>query len=130
MLDSHAFIWQKRRDDGFEPLLQFGTGWTLTDARYVNDRGQIRGDCHYGFGDRAYCSSHAPGHEFHQWSRSRQNITAEATRISGATVSYLASAFDTFDGSVPVTCHAGLGEAPSLGTTLVTCLHRCAWQHR
>jgi hypothetical protein len=49
------------------------------------------------------------------------NITAEVTSVSGATVTYLASASDVVDGSVPVSCNPVSGSTFALGSTTVQC---------
>ncbi|MEW5849601.1 MAG: HYR domain-containing protein [Myxococcota bacterium] len=49
------------------------------------------------------------------------NITAEATSASGATVTFSASATDDVDGSLTPTCSPASGSTFVLGTTTVTC---------
>jgi hypothetical protein len=49
------------------------------------------------------------------------NITAVATGQSGAAVTYSASASDTVDGSVSVTCNPASGSTFPIGTTTVSC---------
>jgi hypothetical protein len=48
-------------------------------------------------------------------------ITKEATSAAGATVSYVASAFDAVDGPVPVSCDHASGSTFPIGTTTVQC---------
>jgi PKD repeat protein len=50
------------------------------------------------------------------------NLPVPATSPSGATVTFVASATDNVDGSVPVTCSAMSGALFGLGTTTVDCL--------
>jgi HYR domain/REJ domain len=49
------------------------------------------------------------------------NMTAEATKTSGADVTFSASALDLFDGSITPTCLPASGATFSLGGTTVTC---------
>jgi hypothetical protein len=49
------------------------------------------------------------------------NITANATGLNGAVVTYLASASDVVDGAVPVTCVPPSGSLFPIGTTTVVC---------
>ncbi|MFN8413718.1 MAG: HYR domain-containing protein [Anaerolineales bacterium] len=49
------------------------------------------------------------------------NITREATSASGATVTYSASASDTLDNNVTVSCTPSSGSTFAIGSTLVTC---------
>ena len=49
------------------------------------------------------------------------NITTEATSASGATATYVVSASDTVDGSVPVSCDHASGSTFAIGTTTVQC---------
>jgi large repetitive protein len=49
------------------------------------------------------------------------DIAAEATGLSGAVVSFIASANDNVDGTVVPTCSPAAGSTFPLGTTLVTC---------
>jgi energy-coupling factor transporter ATP-binding protein EcfA2 len=50
-----------------------------------------------------------------------KDMTVEATTRGGATVAYPASATDTVDGPVPITCAPPSGSFFKLGTTTVTC---------
>lgn len=49
------------------------------------------------------------------------NITAEATSPAGAVVTFVATATDTTDGTVPVTCAPVSGSTFALGVTTVSC---------
>jgi hypothetical protein len=49
------------------------------------------------------------------------NITTVATSLSGATVTYSASAKDLVDGAVPIACAPPSGSAFPIGTTSVSC---------
>ena len=50
-----------------------------------------------------------------------KNIRVEATGPGGAIVTFVASATDPFDGTLPVTCVPASGSMFPLGATLVTC---------
>jgi beta-lactamase superfamily II metal-dependent hydrolase/predicted extracellular nuclease len=50
-----------------------------------------------------------------------KNIRVEATGPTGAVVTFVASATDPFDGTLPVTCAPASGSMFPLGATLVTC---------
>jgi hypothetical protein len=50
-----------------------------------------------------------------------QDITVQATRQGGAAVTFSASAVDTVDGSVKVSCNPSSGATFPVGTTTVTC---------
>jgi hypothetical protein len=50
-----------------------------------------------------------------------KNIRVEATSPAGAIVTFVASATDPFDGTLPVTCAPASGSMFPLGATLVTC---------
>lgn len=49
------------------------------------------------------------------------NLTAAATSVAGAVVTYTASALDAKDGTVSVTCTPASGSTFAIGTTTVTC---------
>jgi hypothetical protein len=49
------------------------------------------------------------------------SITVEAISVSGAIVTYTASAFDAVDGVVPVVCSPASGSTFPIGTTTVNC---------
>ena len=116
-----AVLWENGKPRDLNSLIPADSGWKLTDAYAINERGQIAGS---GFKDgqlRAFLLTDNTPPEL----QLPADVAREATSNSGAEVHYGSpSASDSVDGSVPVKCDPPSGSTFGLGETTVTCTAR------
>lgn len=116
-----AFIWRDGVMQDLNDLVPPNSGWTLLEARAINNAGWITGTGRFGSETRAFLLKPAGEDDTPPEIAVPADIAADATSSAGAIVTYEATATDDVDGPVPVTCAPPSGSFLPIGDTTVAC---------
>lgn len=116
-----AFIWRDGVMQDLNDLVPADSGWTLLEARAINNSDRIVGTGRFGGEYRAFLLTLVGDDTTPPVLNVPSAVAADATSPAGAIVSYEATAADDVDGPVPVTCAPPSGSPFPIGDTTVEC---------